>query len=348
MNNTPEPAVDYGIVVGIKHYPDHIGLNGSIACAQAMAAWLRSARGGGVRECYELYSTEQPPWPGTDAVDDEFTKLINSLEPARRLYIYFSGHGLASDQLGADLCLTAWSYIQRNRAINSASYRDSVASFGRFREIVMLLDCCRTDLAGIQGRPCGFCKEPPDPRAGDTRFFVAFGTPYNQESFEAPAPRTIVIDGEPMPVWSFFTQALLLGLNGEARNEQGVVASDELESYLRLKTKLLAQDAGFEQESRVLKAGLDQPLIFGPAAPEAPSEGELQFDFSSPGIYQLTWPNGFQKDSLRVEVDPQNGQLNAPIMQLRRGNYLVHEQTSGRLIHAFTFSPSTSRQYVKL
>src|SRR5437667_152753 len=96
---------DYAIVIGIDDYPGYRPLKGAISDAQEFAEWLcDDTQGGGLPSdnCKTVYSTPDPLIPLQAQVDEAFVGVFSAIPKgklARRLYVYFSGHGTAESNL---------------------------------------------------------------------------------------------------------------------------------------------------------------------------------------------------------------------------------------------------------
>src|ERR1700733_11341773 len=118
-------ANDYAIVVGIDDYPGYRSLKGAVKDAEDFATWLcDSVAGGGVRanNCKTVFSVSTPLSPLQQQVDEAFDAVLSSITKgtlAHRLYVYFSGHGMAESNLISDLCLANWAQKFPNRALDA-------------------------------------------------------------------------------------------------------------------------------------------------------------------------------------------------------------------------------------
>src|SRR6266851_3038789 len=144
---------DYALVIGLNDYPEYGGgrsLKGAIRDAESFAEWLKDRdTGGGLPDgnVHLITSTAEPLAPGQDQIDAALRAIRNAVDgnPARRLYVYFSGHGHVTGESPHDvaLCLPQWSRDMRNAALSSGEYLAYVVKCLPFSEIVMFLDCCR-------------------------------------------------------------------------------------------------------------------------------------------------------------------------------------------------------------
>jgi hypothetical protein len=150
----------YALVIGIDDYPsgDLRSLEHAKHDAEAFRNWLIDpGTGGGVPEenCKLILSRGELLLPNFDEIDDHLDRIIKLAEKshanARRLYFYFSGHGMAARQLQTFLCLPRWSNRWRNAALDSQAYSTYLVNSGLFREIVFLFDCCRSYKPSVLG-----------------------------------------------------------------------------------------------------------------------------------------------------------------------------------------------------
>lgn len=108
---------DYAIVVGVRHYSGLPILSGPETDANNIYEWLLSDTGGGLPKanCHLFLSTENPLSPIQDSIDICFGTILNEFQEnhkeGRRLYFYFSGHGLGVEFDDTALVLPPWSNI---------------------------------------------------------------------------------------------------------------------------------------------------------------------------------------------------------------------------------------------
>jgi hypothetical protein len=222
---------DFGLVVGINHYPRFRSLQGAAADAIAFHAWMCEPDGGGVAPEHArlITSTPEPPKPLQDHVDEQFVELVqaaDALGGARRLYVYFSGHGATcTDDAGDDvaLLLAKWSTTLARLALSSHRYCRTLGGLGLFEEIAMSLDCCRTAVVGAVGMPPMFtCKATSE--ASPARAFIAYATEAGRPAFERPKES----------VWhGAFTRRLLAILTRSPRGIEAAALKETLERELR-------------------------------------------------------------------------------------------------------------------
>ncbi len=258
---------DYALVVGIDHYPGFRDLIGAIADAKDFDQWLiDSNTGGGLPEENRRIILSEPDSrrPIQNDIDDALESLIVAIgsNHVRRFYLYFSGHGLSSSRMGADLCLAVWSSLRRNAAIDSQAYYELLAGTGSFDEIVCFLDCCRVRIANTHGQISTLGRPKPDQLTGNERRMVAYSTEYQNAAYEA------LTDTDEADVRGYFTKALMEALRGKAAQTGGGVPARRLKQYVETRTRELAKAEGRHQQPEVDMSFMyeDEP-VFGSALP---------------------------------------------------------------------------------
>lgn len=275
----PSPD-DYALVVGVEHYPNYRSLTGAIADAEDFQKWLLDQdTGGGLdsSRCKTVLSQPDPVRPIQDEIDDRLEDIFKQLGDSlgRRIYVYFSGHGLARANIGNDLCLAKWSLQRRNAALDSQDYLNLLAGCGKFQEVVFFLDCCRVREINARGIPSTLGLARPDEASAASRSFVAYATEFLNAAYEAEiatsSPAGAVANSALAPaVRGHFTRALLAGLRGGAAVVTGGVPASKLKTHLEIETPRIALESGQTQTPEVVNGfpSVDEP-VFGNARPEA-------------------------------------------------------------------------------
>lgn len=271
----PEQAGHYALVVGIDHYPKFRPLRGARKDAEDFHGWLIDSDGGGVpAENIELVlSKEDPARPIHNDIDDALEQLLSKARGDggdKRLYLYFSGHGLGRSNLGVDLCLASWSKQRRAMALDSMGYLQLVMGCGYFREVIFLLDCCRVREVRSTALPPTIELPAPGDGAPACRSFVGYATEFMNAAFEANTGQS---DSD-SDVRGHFTRALMDALKGAAAEPNGGVRASKLKEYLEVHTPLIAQASRHIQKPEVVN-GLDaqNDPLFGHARPSTPATG---------------------------------------------------------------------------
>jgi uncharacterized caspase-like protein len=262
---------DYAIVVGISKYgsirPD---LEGPEADAKAFADWLCSETGGGLPKdnvglvlssCFrdinakltdpdDLFRFE----PTIIQVTAEFAKLIriavqNSQKVprvGRRLYIYLSGHGITPRLDPAGASLNASALLMANcvedvihEHISGQTYTEWFRLSHAFDEILLFMDCCRTDMPDV----------PPMPittpivgggRPTEVQVFYGWSTQWDALAWEQPF-------GDPPQKRGVFTYALLEALESGPPDAQNRLTTKGIVGYLDIRVPQLRKGDGSQR-----------------------------------------------------------------------------------------------------
>jgi hypothetical protein len=298
-------ANDYAVVVGIDDYPGYRSLKGAVKDAKDFATWLcDDPNGGGVPtdNCKTVYSVATPLSPLQQQVDEAFDAVLSSIPKgklAHRLYVYFSGHGMAESNLITDLCLANWVQKFPNRALDAQQYLDTVMKLGKFEEIVMLLDCCRVRLVSARGHIPDFPAPSPGPLSPKARYFLANATEFLNSSYEAATSGSS--DSENPLVRGYFTRVLMSALRGYAAVKPGGVPASKLKNYLEENVPAVAKTDGYIQEPEVIN-GLKGDPLFGSAPPASPPELATAPGTLGPGAPPTVGERGVGKTRPRIPL----------------------------------------------
>ncbi|TWV93271.1 hypothetical protein [Chitinophaga pinensis] len=91
----------------------------------------------------------------------------------RRLYFYFSGHGIGVTMMNSAMLLPKWTTFMRNYALSSEKYIQELVNKGTFEEIYFFMDCCRNRIPGVNGQPPLFGSPGPAPQP--TEYMLCYG-----------------------------------------------------------------------------------------------------------------------------------------------------------------------------
>ena len=266
-----------------------------------------------------LSHRRQPQHDRIDNKLNEITDLAERRAGGRRLYFYFSGHGLAKtdDPDSVLLCLCDFSRDKnRNSALNSEIYLNYIKRCAPFSEVVVLLDCCRDRSVEVPGQtpkrhPCATAHAT----AGSTRTFVAYATSFEQSAFEAETED----DAGGKVVHGHFTQALLAALRGDAASAPSGVPAKRLESYLEDQVPRLANQRQQATVHNLLRG--DPDAVFGSAAPREPKL-RIEFTAARSGEIELIGPRG----TVMLVHDVADGPWN---LRLDNGLHMLRERRTG-------------------
>jgi hypothetical protein len=325
----PEQANDYAVVIGLNDYPQFGSqgrpLAGAIADAERFTDWLCDTDTGGglpAANCKKILSVPEPLGPNKLVIDLALGSVITDARAAgggRRLYFYFSGHGQARSAHDVALCLCHWSPLFRYAALSSAQYKDMFLKCSPFKEVVILLDCCRIRSIDATGGESEIgCAIPVDD-SGSKRFMLGFATEFQNAAMEAEVDDAV---GEEGPVVrGHFTEALVAGLRGGAAQPGGGVRSGELKRYLELNVPRIAKDHEHVQNAQVIADfPVDDQPVFGSALPEA--NFSIEFSPQRQGEMVLEGPD---LEEIRRE-DASTGPWR---LTLSKGRYLLRDVARG-------------------
>lgn len=256
----PNPNNDYAILVGITRYGRLQPLNGPERDALAFYEWLVDTAKGNVPKDNVIMVTsgdfpvkpgDPPPGqPSMETIELKFEELRDRVKAAidqtgerpRRLYIFLAGHGLSWDADSAAL-LTANADYSRRRGYHVAGrgFAEWFRNAAYFKEIILLMDCCRNDYPDTPER-VPWIKET-DPERVNVRRFYAFATKGGFEARERLLPPDNKSKG-------LFTYVLMEALEKASPDPNGRLTGQEVRKYLlnRLPQLAIAQ---FPQEPHV-------------------------------------------------------------------------------------------------
>lgn len=243
---------DYAIVVGIDNYPSLPQLTSTRNDVAAFTEWLRkpAPNGGGITDASRIKTIIPPEKQSPDTSDAEPVQkqidkalrdfgIENGHVVGRRLYFYFSGHGIGIRFNDVAMLMANASENHLNRNIGLNSYLSLFYRKDLFEEVVFFIDCCRDSTPRIfeaKGPDYTPKDDIPLPQVED---FVFLASTHGNQSFGIPKTQ------------GFMTQALLEGLNGKAANQNGFVTSSTLADYVPKRVEELANDNNVEQRPKV-------------------------------------------------------------------------------------------------
>jgi len=261
---------DYGVVVGISKYgsikPE---LEGPEKDAMEFYNWLVSSDGGAIPKNNvglvlssnwhtslpanlnsDVYSFE----PTLTRVTAEFAKLIRLTvnnsgkgvpRVGRRLYIYLSGHGITprvdpTTSMGLSGLLMANCMEDVNYDhVSGQAWAEWFRLSHAFAEIVLFMDCCRTDLPEVSPMSIS----TPVVKGGrptEVNVFYAWSTKWNSLAWEQP----LGPNGEKRSVFSY---ALMEALTYGPTDVQGHLTPKGLVGYLSVRIKDLRNGDGSQR-----------------------------------------------------------------------------------------------------
>jgi len=318
----------FALVIGVDDYPKYRSLNGAKQDAHDFHDWLLDPVSGGglpADNAWLVLSSPQPARPIHNDIDDALVALLDRTgSHAERLYLYFSGHGLSRTNTATDLCLSQWSMRRKGLALDSEDYLSMLSDSGIFREIVLLLDCCR--IRKVRRRALRPTLDPARPADGaaSTRTFVGYATEFLNAAHEAALDEASDQDDSGGPVVrGHFTRALISALQGAAADPKGGVMASKLKNYLEVHTPEIACLANHTQKPEIRNGLPSNPEpVFGSALPPAsPPTVPVVISFSTPDDRKFVLENG--NLDVIMQATARDGVRN---LDLSRGNYFLREQ----------------------
>lgn len=243
----------FAIVVGINGYSALTPLKAAHTDAVRFKEWLTSPDGGGLPDS-NVQIILSPETSISDPADAEPVK--NQIDKAfrdvglatdfdtrlgKRLYFYFSGHGVGPDVNDVAMLMANATPTELGHNIGMEPYRKMLRETARFDEVVFILDCCRDAHRGVKATepvitPPDTLKRPCHP----VEDFTVMASDWGEKAFERPLP-----EGR----FGVLTDTLLRGLKDPAAaNANGEITSDTLRLYVIEQMAQLAQKTGVPQE----------------------------------------------------------------------------------------------------
>lgn len=265
---------DYAVLIGVTRYP-HLGdLEGPVNDVMEMVGWLTDPSGGGLpRKNITVLISDETSEPTPDNarptledVEYAFLKLVEYERDGRgrigrRLYLYMSGHGGLSPESETSesepvLLLADAARNSRGSSIRVTECANYFRDSGAFGEVVLFTDCDQIFEYNIAPSSISLVKQPPRAETPRTTIstFYAFATQPGQEAREDFIASTGSAHG-------LFTKALLEGLRGGVRPEEGVT-SEKLGTYL---TERVSQLSNGKQRPSFSFTGHGQIVFAEPA-----------------------------------------------------------------------------------
>lgn len=321
-------AADYAILVGISRYRDSEQfptLNGPLNDVKRVREWLVDKElGEGVPgdNVLTLMTSEQllslPPkdWP-KDTVwapnREEFSRLFTNIafdeegQAVRRegrLYLYFSGHGfsLNEDNNTSAALFSADNYGNVHSNLAGTVYAAATKRARFFKEVVLIMDCCRDVLGNYAYNIPDFNKVEND-GSESVRVFSLYAAPRRGKSQERELADS---DGK---VVGLMTHALLKALEEAPCDVSGRVPGKVLSQYLE-----------FNWQSWYTV----KPV---PPAPRGvpPDQGDVFFKARQPvkPVQFMLSAGGSVGSQMRLKSDALNafGQVGEATIKWRDGNY---------------------------
>ena len=258
---------DHAIVVGIQHYlPGIPTLRGAINDCQLFCQWLVDPDGGGLDpRNITFYASIDP----TDECPfgNQVANLILSLQQrawengtpvGRRIYLFFSGHGVAPPNHSDDCGLVMANALPAAiRAFIGGKVATDLRRSGWFEEVVLVMDCCRE----VAGNVIDESVLPPfvDPTAGEKPFLHILAAGWGSTTAERELPHPLN-PGQGDLHHGVLTHAFLRALK-LARDADGNVSAESIKRFVPPLVESLTGESSKEPLIDY-RQGLP-PIIFG-------------------------------------------------------------------------------------
>ncbi|MFE1830169.1 caspase domain-containing protein [Streptomyces yangpuensis] len=250
---------DYGLIIGIAHYPHLRRLEGPIEDARQFANWLKQEGNlpeGNVKLIESV--PDESGLPVLAEVESALDDIIRQAEvhpgAGRRLYVYFAGHGCAEELEHVALLMAnaREGHFQR-AALDATQYRRAMA-IRAFPEQLYLFDCCRFSDPAVRGLGPNWDPDRDSKKLPGLVQVVMYAAGFKERAWE----RRLHYDERR----GLFTVALMEGLLGAASRE-GVIKSDRLASYVQQRVEDLARQEKLEEDQNCdfSAYGSSRPLI---------------------------------------------------------------------------------------
>lgn len=259
---------DYAILVGISRYGDSSfrPLDGPPNDVQRMREWLLSPTGGDLppNNVVVLTSPKDIPTDPNDWQPDEaqynkaFRRLVqdpNTGAPVRRtgrLYLYFSGHGFSErrDQAtrAAIFAANATRFFPNN--ICGTIYAQSAKEQALFKEIVLIMDCCRDAELNLPFSQPAINASTAETADG-VRFLAIYAAPKGGKAQERPFAE---LSGK---TCGLLTHALLKAWSEAPADGVGTVSATAVKRYIQSTWASLCGDTPAAEPEFLLPTGQD-------------------------------------------------------------------------------------------
>jgi len=330
---------DHAIIIGVTRYPElsrdggTADLQGSINDAEGIRNWLVRPDGGGVPVANIEYLIREQATPADkadptrDAVVRAFVRMYARCWPngpagppkvptGRRLYVYVSGHGLASDpDNGALLCSNS-----TDNLYSTVAPVPSIKAFrqaGFFRQFVVWFDGCM-DWPGLEPEGINYNPRPGNDLNPPGPVFTAYAA--------RPRLRAVESADAQGKMGGVFTRTLLAGLGGGAADpdKNGMIDGFSLQRYLlnTMPKHLPPEAAANALVDKQPFVRTDPGIEFGTAREVPLPTIVLNFDPRYNGTDAQVWgrKSGMPNLSLVTKEPIQNGEVR---LQLLDGMYAV-------------------------
>jgi len=297
---------DWAVVAGINYYPGFSNLQGPVLDTTLFKDWALTRGFVPDDQLNHIKSPEAAPpdvysaEPTREKIDDAFRRLIRAAEPkrfhrlGRRLYIFFSGHGIVAtgdrtpDYRGAALLMANADSNSLVLHVGARAAAEWFRAHGIFDEVILFTDCCRDQEDNIS--PSDLIVPPWKALRPEGRFFYAFPAMLGSKAWEKPLDKYGRVRG----VFGYvITEALN---NPKLYDDKGQLTGSALESHLYKTIPTLNN----RQDPIIDYPHDNKPeIIIAKWFPRAKQPVEIRFDPPCPGCTAEL----FQGNNLRDPID---------------------------------------------
>jgi hypothetical protein len=316
---------DFAVVIGIRDYVHLRALDGAVEDAKNVSDWLLTL--GEVPETHlhfvtgDALGTGEPALPTIEAAFDQVLDAARA-EGARRLYVYFAGHGLSEAVSRLSLLAADARAENLGRALDSHGYQDALGNLPLFPEQIFWYDCCRFYDQRAAGQSPTWSRETPQPPP-NLKQLVHYAAGFNDAANERPHFGT---------TRGFFTRALLEGLGGAAariKHGTGVVVAGDLGRFVTARVEQMAREAHLSQIPEPRYLGDPESFVIVESVPPAAQRVKVIVGAEAGELCV--------RDSKLTEISRQviGDRDEAMILDLVPGLYLIERQPQccSELIH---------------
>ncbi len=243
--------MDFAVVIGIQSYPGLSDLQGPCGDANRFADWLKRPDGGDVpaANVHVLLSSQFPAPNGVNDAHPILNEVANLFQPfvdaginddplGNRLFIFMAGHGFSDPQSVDESALyTANATQVMPWHVAATAYAEWFRRHWVFREIALIMDCCRTTSPLHKIRAPMVAELQGSAQANTVKTFYAYATGWGQASRERD------INGQSQGI---FTTALLEALDHATPDSDGCITGQKIKDYIHNVIDRVAGDIRIE------------------------------------------------------------------------------------------------------
>lgn len=252
------PDPDFAIVVGISRYKDpnkYPPLDGPLNDVERVVNWLQHPAGGGITDsrCIVrlrtpeelLAATPADGWPESTnwhPTRSHFSEAFDSLtldesgefkRRDSRLYLYLSGHGFSqsTDQVPSAALYGADNFGKKTSNLAGTLYAQAAKNAKLFREVVLIMDCCREAESNVAYSPPDLNKVENDGSEG-VQMLAVYAAPKRGKAQERE-----LVEPDGTKVVGLLTNGWLRALREASSDVLGRVSGRVLTQYITTKWK---------------------------------------------------------------------------------------------------------------